>query len=145
MWSVWRGSRVNCETCLSGCNFLKIIRRRHFDVTDLNQLFKTGASHNACLHIDSLSFDVRLYFKLCLKCYYVQCFRCVARLYFYSAFLLYNLDFILLWTIFNAICFMCFIFVNSVIVFSIISCNDLYQDFIVMYVWYFVSRNSTSV
>ena len=23
------------------CNFLKIIRRRHYDVTDLNQLFKT--------------------------------------------------------------------------------------------------------
>ena len=28
---------------------------------------------------------------------------------------------------FNAICFMCFIFVNSVIVSSIISCNDLYH------------------
>ena len=24
------------------CNFLKIIRRRHYDVTDLNQLFKAG-------------------------------------------------------------------------------------------------------
>ena len=81
----------------------------------------------------------------CLKCYYVQCFKCVARLYFYSAFLFYNLDFILLWNIFNAICFMCFIFVNSVIVSSIVSCNDLYQDFIIMYVYYFVSRNSTSV
>ena len=60
---------------------------------------RAGASHNACLHIDSLSFDVRLYFKLCLKCYYVQCFKCIARLYFYSAFLLYNLDFTLLWNI----------------------------------------------
>ena len=30
---------------------------------------------------------------------------------FYSAFLLYNLDFILLLDDFNAICFMCFIFV----------------------------------
>ena len=40
---------------------------------------------------------------------------------------------------------LCFIFVNSVIVSSIISCNDLYQNFIIMYVWYFVSRNSISV
>ena len=39
---------------------------------------------------------------------------------------------------FNAICFTRFIFVNSVIVSSIISCNDLYQDFIIMCVWYFV-------
>ena len=46
---------------------------------------------------------------------------------------------------FNAICFTRFIFVNSVIVSLIISCNDLYQDFIIMYVWYFVSRNSISV
>ena len=45
----------------------------------------------------------------------------------------------------NAIYFTRFIFVNSVIVSSIISCNDLYQDFIIMYVWYFVSRNSISV
>ena len=55
-------------------------------------------------------------------------------LYFYSAFLLYNLDFTLLWNSFNAICFTRFIFVNSVIVSSIISYNDLYQDFIIMYV-----------
>ena len=46
---------------------------------------------------------------------------------------------------FNAICFTRFIFVNSVIVSSIISCNDLHQDFITMYTWYFVSRNSISV
>ena len=26
------------------CNFLKIIRRRHYDVTYLNQLFKTASS-----------------------------------------------------------------------------------------------------
>ena len=45
---------------------------------------------------------------------------------------------------FNTICFTRFSFVNSVIV-SIISCNDLYQDFFIMYVWYFVSRNSISV
>ena len=31
---------------------------------------------------------------------------------------------------------MCFIFVNCVIDSSNISCNDLYQDFIIMYVWY---------
>ena len=46
---------------------------------------------------------------------------------------------------FNAIYFTRFIFVNSVIVSSIISCNDLYQDFIIMYVWYFVNRNSISL
>ena len=46
---------------------------------------------------------------------------------------------------FNAIYFTGFIFVNSVVVSSIISCNNLYQDFIIMYVWYFVSRNSISV
>ena len=46
---------------------------------------------------------------------------------------------------FNAFCFTRFIFVNSVIISSIISCNDLYQDFIIMYIWYFVSRNSISV
>ena len=44
-----------CEQCegdheltvkhiLIECNFLKIIRRRHYDVTDLNQLFKTVSS-----------------------------------------------------------------------------------------------------
>ena len=41
MWSVWRESRVNCEI---ECSFLKIIRRRHYDVTDLNQLIKTVSS-----------------------------------------------------------------------------------------------------
>ena len=46
---------------------------------------------------------------------------------------------------FNAICFTRFIFVNSVIVSSNISCNDLSWNFIVMYVWYFVSWNSISV
>ena len=46
---------------------------------------------------------------------------------------------------FNAICFTRFINVNSVIISSIISCNDLYQDFIIMYVWYFVNRISVSV
>ena len=33
----------------------------------------------------------------------------------------------------------------EILVSSIISCNDLYQDFIIMFVWYFVSRNSISV
>ena len=33
---------------------------------------------------------------------------------------------------FNAICFTRFIFVNSVIVYSIISCNNLYQDFVIV-------------
>ena len=40
---------------------------------------------------------------------------------------------------FNAIYFTRFIFVNIVIVSSNISCNDLSWDFILMYVWYFVS------
>ena len=39
----------------------------------------------------------------------------------------------------NAICFTCFVFVNSVIVSSNIGCNDLSWDFIIMYVWYFAS------
>ena len=45
---------------------------------------------------------------------------------------------------FDAICFTRFIFVNSVIVSSYISCNDLSWDIIVMYVWCFVSWNSLS-
>ena len=35
--------------------------------------------------------------------------------------------------------FLYFLSVNFVKVFSYISCNDLYQDFIIMYVLYFVS------
>ena len=46
---------------------------------------------------------------------------------------------------FNAIYFTPFIFVNSVIVSSNISCNDLPWDFIVIYVWYFVGWNSICV
>ena len=63
----------------------------------------------------------------------------VLRGCFYSAFLLYNLDYPVVKYCFNAICFTPFIFVNSVIVSSNISCNDLSWDFIVMYVWYFVT------
>ena len=32
------------KNILIECNFLKIIRRRHYDVNDLNQLFKTVSS-----------------------------------------------------------------------------------------------------
>ena len=32
------------KNILIECNFLKIIRRWHYDVTDLNQLFKTVSS-----------------------------------------------------------------------------------------------------
>ena len=47
----------------------------------------------------------------------------------------YLLDFTLLWNIVLMPSVLhVFIFVNSVIVSSIISCNDLYQDFIIMYV-----------
>ena len=35
---------VTVKHILIECNFLKIIRRRHYDVTDLNQLFKTVSS-----------------------------------------------------------------------------------------------------
>ena len=35
---------LTVEHILIECNFLKIIRRRHYDVTDLNQLFKTVSS-----------------------------------------------------------------------------------------------------
>ena len=42
------------------CNFLKIIRRRHYDVTDLNQLFKTVSSKRI---LDFVK-DIRLYNSL---------------------------------------------------------------------------------
>ena len=35
---------LTVKDVLIECNFLKIIRRRHYDVTDLNQLFKTVSS-----------------------------------------------------------------------------------------------------
>ena len=86
-----------------------------------------------------------LYFYLCLKCY-VQCFKCIARLYF--SFCLFNIQpwfYPVVKYCFNAIYFTRFIFVNSVIVSSNFSCNDVSWDFIVIYVWYFVSWNSISV
>ena len=42
------------------CNFLKIIRRRHYDVTDLNQIFKTVSSKR----ILDLVKDIGLYNSL---------------------------------------------------------------------------------
>ena len=36
--------KLTVKHILIECNFLKIIRRRHYDVTDLNQLFKTVSS-----------------------------------------------------------------------------------------------------
>ena len=35
---------LTVQHILIECNFLKIIRQRHYDVTDLNQLFKTVSS-----------------------------------------------------------------------------------------------------
>ena len=35
---------LTVKDVLIECNFPKIIRRRHYDVTDLNQLFKTVSS-----------------------------------------------------------------------------------------------------
>ena len=35
---------LTVKLILIECKFLKIIRRRHYDVTDLNQLFKTVSS-----------------------------------------------------------------------------------------------------
>ena len=55
-----------------------------------------GDSHNACLHIDSLSFDVANVLLTVFEMLRLVFFKCIARLCFYSAFLLYNLDFILL-------------------------------------------------
>ena len=74
------------------------------------------ASRNTYLHTESLYFDDAIVL--------LAVFKCIARLCFYSAFLLYKLDFILLWN-FNTIRFTRFIFVNSVIVYSNIRCNDL--------------------
>ena len=42
------------------CNFLKIIRRRHYDVTDLNQLFKTVSSKRILDFVE----DIGLYNSL---------------------------------------------------------------------------------
>ena len=42
---------------LTECNFLKIIRRRHYDVTGLNQLFKT----ESCNRILDFVKDICLY------------------------------------------------------------------------------------
>ena len=36
--------QLTVKHILIECNFLKIIRQRHYDVTDLNQLFKTVSS-----------------------------------------------------------------------------------------------------
>ena len=81
-----------------------------------------------------------------MKCYYVQSFKCIAKVVFlFCLFIMQPWFYPVVKYDFNAICFPRFIFVNSVIVSSIISCNDLYQDFIITYVWYFVSRNSISV
>ena len=72
-------------------------------------------------------------------------FKCIARLFVFCLFIIQPWFHPVAKYCFNVICFTRFIFVNSVIVSSIISFNNLYQDFIIMYVWYFVSRNSISV
>ena len=44
-WILCEGDHeLTVKHILIECNFLKIIRRRHYDVTDLNQLFKTVSS-----------------------------------------------------------------------------------------------------
>ena len=95
-----------------------------------------GASHNACFHIDSLPLGdaiilltvfemLRLVFLSVLQ-------SCVFILpFYYTTLILTCCE-----KLFNAICFTRFIFVNSVIVSSNISCNDLSWNFNVMYVWY---------
>ena len=55
-----------------------------------------GASHNACLHINSLSFDDVIILLTVFEMLCSVFLKCIARLCFYSAFLLYNLDFIML-------------------------------------------------
>ena len=63
------------------------------------QVGGAGASHNSCLHINSLSFDDVIILLTVFEMLCSVFFKCIARLCFYSAFLLYNLDFILLWNI----------------------------------------------
>ena len=56
------------------CNFLKIIRRRHYDVTDLNQLFKTVSSKRI------LDFVMCTWFLLVIiNCIMVAVIRCAGR------------------------------------------------------------------
>ena len=105
--------------------FLKIIRRRHYDVTDLNQLCKTvssktildfvkdiGASRNACLHTDLLFFDSA--YK-CLKCYYVQFLSALQGCVFlFWLFIIHPWFYLDVKYCLNVICFTCFIVVSNI-------------------------------
>ena len=62
------------------------------------QAGEAGASHNACLHNDSLSFDDAIVLLTVFEMLRLV-FLSVLQGCFYSAFLSYNLDFILLWNI----------------------------------------------
>ena len=54
-----------------------------------------GTSYDARLHTDWLSFDVNVVLTV-FEMWLCSVFKCIARLWFYSALLLYNLDLILL-------------------------------------------------
>ena len=106
---------------------------------------EAGASHNACLHIDSLCFDDVIILLTVLKmlCSVFQAYFKIVFLF--CLFIIQPWFYHVVKYCFNAIYFTSFIFVNSIIVSSNISCNDLSWDFIVIYVWYFVNWNSISV
>ena len=61
MWSVYE---LTVKHILIECSFLKIIRRRHYDATDLNQLFKTVSSKRI---LDFVK-DIGLYNSLWPSC-----------------------------------------------------------------------------
>ena len=48
---------LTLKNILIECNFLKIIRRRHYDVTDLNQLFKTVSSKRILDFVKEIGLD----------------------------------------------------------------------------------------
>ena len=94
-----------------------------------------GASHNACLQIDSLSFDGVIILLTVFEMLLCSVFLVYCKVVFlFCLFIMQPWFYPVVKYCFNAICFPRFIFVNSVIVSLIISCNDLYQDFIIMYV-----------
>ena len=52
-------------------------------------LLQAGANYNACLHVDSLSFDDVIILLTVWNVIMFQSFECIARLCFYSAFFYY--------------------------------------------------------
>ena len=68
------------------CNFLKIIRRQHYDVTDLNQLFKTVSSKRILdfvkdigLYNKSITIMWTRFLLVIINCIMVVVIRCAGR------------------------------------------------------------------